>query len=255
MAGGKFWPLLTVGTTAALLVVFHKPLGNFISPTHTDAKPALGAIAQVQGSVAINSTAKAKIVEAKPKQPLFDGDVLTVGANSHGFINGDAGWAFDISPNSQVMFEKRHSTWVMHVIQGTVNVLQAGERGRFAILKDGQWFDPNAQSTTPLKLQGANGRPDPNTQLSTATIFNALLTQKSQLQKCYAEWLQREPQPPPKVTLSFLVDPTGLAKSVELLGPFAETAFQSCVVQTIQRVRFPAYDGDEILMNIPLEFE
>ena len=199
---------------------------------------------------------------AKAGDALAADEKVVVGPKSYARVNGQAGWAFELSADSQVFFEERNikdgAQWVVHIVNGRIQVLQAGDKPLYAFLKDGFWLNPSALLVPPLDLQDdkvtAVSKAKSDT-LSTESILNALLAQKNQLQRCFAEKLQREPAAQTNVTLSMLVEPAGFVKNVEVIGPFSDPQFQSCISQVLERLRFAAFGGDPILMNVPLMFQ
>lgn len=231
-------------------------LWHLLSPSNSDTSTKLfGNMATIRGDVRVSSPGSRLWRSAKPAEGLQHGDQVLAGARSEAHLNGPEGWAFSLSDNTQILLEQRTSPypWVIHVISGSVQILQTGRPGALGLMEDGYWRDPGASVLRPVQLQAAVN-PASESSSSTTAVLNALIKHKHALQRCYAEWVQRHQQETGPVTLSFTLTQAGLARSVQVIGALNDDTFQNCVAVSVERIRFTPFEGPAVLFNVPLDF-
>jgi len=145
---------------------------------------------------------------------------------------------------------------------GDEALAEATELGTVGLLNDPR----DAQASPPSEPRAPSNLPNPppgirirmaapqvTGQLPAEDVRRVVRQRFVALRLCYERGLQKDPQLSGKVTLRFVIEPTGsVAKGASATSEFADSSVATCIVQLLQELRFPPPAKGTVAVEFPI---
>lgn len=184
--------------------------------------------------------------------PFADGDVSLVFEN---------GYRIRPLPQSQIHFQSIDGVLEIVIHKGEIQIEEHGE-GKTYVVQSGHRQNIDDYQEELLKNLGSTNKQKiaQNFQkkkiLEPEHIQNVLKTHRTSFFRCYASLQQRRPGLTGEANLSFSINPNGNVSTPEIaLSTISDKKFQTCLVQVMERIQFPSFDGEQISTVFPLKFK
>ncbi len=260
-------------------------------------KPVIAKVAALEGQVkrkAFKGLQPELIALSQTESELRDLDTLMVESNSSAKIESSTGYSLQFGPGSFVILERwnqsdENSPLYLHLISGSLQVLQKGQRGSVFILHEGQLSYPegfapkaireliassrfslgdSAELPEDSKTQDApESNPSPEAkdlnqmasslQTLTDTYLDEVIgAQRLNFQKCQANAIRDGLNAKGEVIVGLQIAETGSIQELNLLrSNLNNEAFERCIQDVFSRIRFKSFKGGNIARSYPLTFE
>ena len=175
-------------------------------------------------------------------------------------------------------------------LNGEVNSLKRGVRGKAYVIRDGRLYFPGQKTADkPLALTVLRSAPvdmqladqsaveedfevtadteeeppaetpkfgsEPET-LSNEYIDEMIVSRQSQLQKCWVSRLKENPSLKGQMTVQFEINRRGKVRDLRVADSnMKDDVLERCVLAVIERIPFRAFRGQEISLSYPINFE
>lgn len=235
----------------------------------------LGSVVPIVGESKKIDPLRAETVLLKERTPFFENDLVVTDDASQARIFFENGGQVLLTPDSQIratqqLANGKLSPWV-EVVKGDAIIENRGipalslkkltpDNSLWAPTKIGSLISPFKQkeneSSTETATSSASKAQDKNGQrLSSSEITLRLGQNRKNFLKCYGGLLQKSPHAKGEVALNFTISATGRIQNPSIEGTIPDPSFQSCLLETLDQIRFRAFRGDAIMARFPLIFE
>ena len=192
------------------------------------------------------------LYEKDQLMPFSDGDVSLVFEN---------GYRIRPLPQSQIHFQSIDGVLEVVIHKGEIQIEEHGD-GKTYVVEAGQRQNIEDYQEDQLRNYGSTTKEkvaqhsQKKKILEPEHIQNVLKTHRTSFFRCYASLQQRRPGLTGEANLSFSINPNGNVAAPEIaLSTITDKKFQSCLVQVMERIQFPSFDGEQISTVFPLKFK
>ncbi len=190
-------------------------------------------------------------------------------------ILGD--WVIDLKENTTVEMqnwgEGEDKKILFHIIEGSYEVINEGEKDRLIVLYKNKFYTPGsplmqkqslvmevAQKTTTKNPEQDSPAQDfsldDNKLLNPANLVEVTVFKKKHLfEKCLANRLREQSQLSGRILVGFNITPFGALKNTNIIdNKTQDKKIESCVLDVFKQIKVKNYDGDKTFFAFPIDF-
>ncbi len=252
-----------------------------------DKRPPIAEIISLGGNVKFRLPESLTYYRARKSMSLRAKDTVLTDQDGSAVISFKSGLKVELQPNSLIIVEDYGTgpgSMELTFLRGEVRILDQGEGLKLsgAELKKELATKPQSievdltmleKASTPVpvilpkinleekreKLKNqpqAKKKKEEKETLPDSYIASVIRNQKTFLNRCYAQHLRLNPEARGRIDTSLTIEPDGTISAARVIGStIPDPVLQQCVVSTLQRARFKAFNGDPIMVNYPINFE
>jgi hypothetical protein len=259
-----------------------------------DPRPVIAHIETLHNEVQYRPPESLVYHRAKTEMPLHAKDTVATDSSSSAVIAFNNGLKVELQPNSLIIIEDFTSgggNIELSFLRGNVKVLNQADGVKlkgtslkrekvaandnepkdeepikldFAMLEKAPTPPPAMVPKVELEEKTAKFKPTPaphkhfdnKETLPDSYIASVIKNQRTFLNRCYAQHLRLNPDAHGRIDTSLTIEPDGTISTARVIGStIPDPALQQCVVSTLQRARFKAFNGDPIIVTYPINFE
>lgn len=198
----------------------------------------------------------------RKSQWLYEKDQLMTANDGDVSIVFDNGYQIRPLPQSQLHFQSLNGVLEVVIHKGEIQIEEHGQGKTYIVQSGHRQSIEDYQEEILKKLNQPEESQQPKKvalnkkSLEPEHIQNVLKTHRTSFFRCYASLQQRRPGLTGEANLSFAINPSGNVASPEVaLSTISDKKFQSCLIQVIERIQFPSFEGDQISTVFPLKFK
>lgn len=269
-----------IASFAVILGLLLMGVGYFASTRMSQQTPGLSPLARVVVNftpVSIKKKQTPRYEELKKSTSISYLDSLEVGAEGLATLSFESNDRIRVLENSLITLDQEKDKIILIVKRGQIEIenveigsplmiSEAGSRKTVAAYLEQK---SNALLQATSDKEGKNRVPTVTTSESQAqtgssklpalkveTIQEQLKQSKNNFFRCYSQLLQKSPGVAGHSVLTFTIDRNGKVSAPDVTtSTLKDTQFKKCLVESVSRVEFPAFDGEPITTTYPLRFE
>lgn len=261
-----------VGLLLGLMALFYTPNS---SSTKQALENQVAQVLDVRGDVQRRHQAEVRFSKVKKGDPIFLLDTLLTSQESSLRLRVGQKGLLDIMPKTEVVIDQKgtaqkRASIEFVVLQGRIDVLQAGAIGDFQVIQrletarlQGNAIalpaSPPQQSPGSLAPLSASGPIQERTAAGSLTneyIYSVLSEQKRFIQSCFIKYFNdRSGQIQiGKVNFGLVIEPRGKISQAQILSSdIQDVEYQSCLKNVLLRTKFKSFQASPIDFEFPIE--
>lgn len=264
---------------ASITVVFGLILmgaGYYVSTRLSQQTPGLSPLARVVvnfSPVSIKKKQTPKMEELKKSSSISYLDTLEVGAEGLATLSFESNDRIRVLENSLITLDQEKDKIILIIKRGQIEIenvevgspimiSEAGSRKTLAAYlesKTNPALQGNLATTKNESISSGTENSKSKSQLpslTVGTIQEHLKQSKNNFFRCYSQLLQKSPGVAGHSVLTFTIDRNGKVSAPDVATTtLKDPQFKKCLVESVSRVEFPAFEGDPITTTYPLRFE
>lgn len=259
-------------------------LALFVPTLFSPEDNSLGRVNLFSGTLTIYSSGQTRTVERSA--PLTIDSKISTGDESEAALNFQNKAEVLLESNTIVFIDKNHQGNLQITLQaGNIKIVNEGPSGELWVISQGKVqaakdYRPTIEElvldlssgdvslptvvedkkeTKDSKDEKKDSKETAKTQgdkLDNTTIRSVLSRNRNLFYRCYTQLLQKTKTSGIKAELSFNIQNTGETDSQKVtFSSSQDEAFRRCLVEALQRIRFPPFQGEPISTLFPIRFE